>query len=431
VPDRMHPTLRQLATANPAPTVELSDALAMLPEVRALIAASWPSPAELPRERSRRRLLAVAIALGVVGAVIFGGPALGIGLPGLDFWHASKAPSKVVRDFATLGTGAPAGMDPEVVSGEARQVETVQLSRGQHTLWVAPTTSGGYCLTWSGFGGGCDRLGTFPLTVFWHSGAAGGSALVSGTISSRYADSVAIRFVDGRVVQPPVVWVSEPINQGFFIYEFDSAELQNDHRVSSIAALDRAGQLVTRESAPDTPGAYPIAPPVDAVTSQKQALIVVSTAAGAATVYRAPTRYDGFCAWLNIEGSDIPFAPCQPSGYDWGDGFTSTSYATHNAVLFLGTAGDRYHEIDLIYADGQTSRITPKQHLFLFSIPREHLTHGHQAVAAEARDLAGAVIPNTRFSVPSDGACHGVLPLATGETCADAQNPNPSTEARP
>ena len=46
-------------------------------------------------------------------------------------------------------------MDPGIVPNAARKVTVVTLSDGPHTLWVAPTKSGGFCETWTGLWGGC------------------------------------------------------------------------------------------------------------------------------------------------------------------------------------------------------------------------------------------------------------------------------------
>ena len=121
-------------------------------------------------DRGRRRaprLRLVLAALALVVAFVLVAPALGIDLPVLDFWKAEKAPPRVVEDFRSLTEGAPTGMDPEALSGEARKVTTAVLSDGPHTLWVAPTRAGGFCLTWTNASGGCDRLGTVPLSVTW------------------------------------------------------------------------------------------------------------------------------------------------------------------------------------------------------------------------------------------------------------------------
>jgi hypothetical protein len=164
---------------------------------------------------SRLRLALTALALAV--AFVLVAPALGLDLPALDFWKAEKAPPRVVEDFDSLSEGAPAGMDPGAVSGEARKVTTVVLDDGPHTLWVAPTRSGGFCVNWTKAGGGCDKLGTIPLSVSWSArgpirvGSGGvpdvsstSFTRLSGHVNADYAEAVEIRFVDGDVVLPDI-----------------------------------------------------------------------------------------------------------------------------------------------------------------------------------------------------------------------------------
>jgi hypothetical protein len=53
-------------------------------------------------------------------------------------------------------------MATDVIPNETRKVATF----GKATLWVAPTRQGGFCFDLGGQGG-CDRLGTVPLSISW------------------------------------------------------------------------------------------------------------------------------------------------------------------------------------------------------------------------------------------------------------------------
>ena len=149
----------------------LAEGLAKLVPLDESAWGDWSDVERRVNARSGRRraprLRLVLAALALVVAFVLVAPALGIDLPVLDFWTAEKAPPRVVEDFRSLTEGAPAGMDPEALSGEARKVTTAMLSDGPHTLWVAPARAGGFCLLWTNASGGCDRLGTVPLSVTW------------------------------------------------------------------------------------------------------------------------------------------------------------------------------------------------------------------------------------------------------------------------
>src|SRR5439155_17700368 len=111
-----------------------------------------------------RRRLGLVLAGMVVLVLLITGVAFTFGLPVLDFGQAEKAPpeSRVVKNFALLDQGAPRGMATDVIPNETRKVATF----GDETLWVAPTSQGGFCTDLGGEGG-CDRLGTVPLNVSW------------------------------------------------------------------------------------------------------------------------------------------------------------------------------------------------------------------------------------------------------------------------
>jgi len=136
-------TMERLSAANPVP-----------PSAREWIARDFGldsiKPTCEPQTTNTRTALAIAAAtLALLAATaLLVAPALGLGIPGIDFFQAEKAPPEVVKQFADLAVGAPAGMDPQAIPGETRKVAVVTLSDGPHTLWVAPTKAGGLCEAW-------------------------------------------------------------------------------------------------------------------------------------------------------------------------------------------------------------------------------------------------------------------------------------------
>ena len=213
----------------------------------AQLQAANPVPIE-PESAWHRSAIRIALALAALAvAFLLVAPAVGVRVPILDFWSAEKAPPKVVEEFESLAVGAPAGMDPEAIPGEARRV---RLASGS-TVWVAPTRAGGFCTEH-----GCDKLGTFPLEITW---AASGPLpsregglhplmtdfdLLDGSANSRYVDTVEIRFRDGGVDRPKLTWVSEPIHHGFFEYRVPLAHRRPGHEISAVVGLDADGRVV-------------------------------------------------------------------------------------------------------------------------------------------------------------------------------------------
>jgi hypothetical protein len=382
-----------------------------------------PVPTSPKRGRvSRLRLALTALALAV--AFVLVAPALGLDLPALDFWKAEKAPPRVVEDFESLAEGAPAGMDPGAVPGEARKVTTVVLDDGPHTLWVAPTRSGGFCVNWTKAGGGCDRLGTVPLSVSW---SARGPTRVdssgvpdvtptsftrlSGHVSADYAEAVEIRFVDGDVVRPDVTWVSEPINAGFFIYEIPEARRVPGHEIGAVVALDGEGNIVAEDRG--RPQHSTGEPPTEAVLQERESAVRIETRQGEAIVWQAPTRYEGRCAWLEFAGRSLAFVPCMPKGYPYG-AFSFRFVPTESNVLLVGWVEERVASVELRFADSDRVVVHPERGFVLYELPLEHLVRGHEASSIISRDVLGRAL-HPAFEVGDLGgsrfACLAPLPL--------------------
>lgn len=425
-----------LRAANPVPRTELTRLSAQLESDGGAVSiwARMHPPEALPAPPRRRRgirLLLAAVIL-LVGALLVA-PTFGLPLPALNFFQAEKAPPRIVHSFESFGVGAPPGMDPNVIAGQAREVTTVHAGDGAHTLWVAPTKQGGLCLEWTDGGGGCDTLGQFPLEVTWSSAgpfqlthgqrprphrrpSAEELTSASGFIHSRYADSVEIRFEDGDVVRPRLVWVSAPIDAGFFFYDIPQEHRKSGHAIASVVALDDKGELVTQQGAArdlrDVNGL-----PADALVAEKTAAGRIETRQGPATVWEAPTRYEGHCWWFELEGRALPVAPCLPHGYAVAP-LAVRLLATENDVLLLGVSSG-FKTMEIRYADGDRDRVPVDNGVVLFEIPSQHLIPGHQATELAGLDDSGHVGVHFPAEVGLS-SCFGALPLtrpASGPEC--------------
>jgi hypothetical protein len=365
-----------------------------------LLREANPVPGVMPGRRSlpvaRIALVAVLAVLVVVGA----GPALGLHLPALDFGKAEKAPAPIERDFATLSAGAPKGMDPGVIAGETRRVTTVRLSDGPHTLWVAPTRAGGLCELWTGWGGGCDKLGTVPLSVTW--GGIRDIQVVGGFVRARWSRSVQIERDDGTTVTPPLVWVSDPIGVGFYLYE-----LPPGRTAVAVRALDPDGNVVTETR----PGGATTTALLDALQDEKRKAFVLETSRGPATVWIAPTRYDGRCFWLEFEDKVFPVRRCAPKGYEHETGIGARFVRTADAVLLLAWVGDGVDSAELTFTDGDSLVARAQDNVMLAEVPEEHFALGHEL--AHVRYLApdGSLIVDIPSSPDAAAPCSTITPL--------------------
>ena len=380
--------------------------------------------------RSRRQRLALAALAGVpILIALLVAPAFGLGRGVLPFFGAEKAPQPVVLDFTSLfSTGAPPGMDPGVIASETRKVGVWQFEGKVHTLWVAPTREGGFCFEWTQAAGGCDRYGTVPVSA---TGAfapmrvqPGGDTQarlengipiwVAGYVRAKYAAAAEIRFEDGSVVRPELTWVSEPIGAGFFAYDIPSSQGAIGHRAVSVVAVDADGEHV----ATDYLGAGGLRDPLaDAVIADRHAEVELETAHGAATLYAAPTRYDGRCAFVEFEGKRVSVYPCLPARYGF-DNLAVRIVPTPDDVLIAGALPEKVASVELGFADGDSVTLHPHGYL-LYEVPASHLVRSAMLARIVERDASGKPIgpPAPPLGLPDEQPCYRALPLPPDTHC--------------
>jgi hypothetical protein len=197
-----------------------------------------------------RFVLAVAAA---AAAVVAAAPAFGLGGKLVRiFERAEPAPAPIERSFAGLDAGAPPGLATGVVASQTRKI----VLPGNVALWIAPTRRGGFCLFVEGGGGQCD---TARALKFWPTFSIGGDfshqgviengpVLIDGSTTLNDAASVEVQFEDGSSVTIPVVWVSAPIDAGFFGFEVPAAHLRVGARPTLLILRDANGNELRRDS---------------------------------------------------------------------------------------------------------------------------------------------------------------------------------------
>jgi hypothetical protein len=241
------PELTDLRAANPVSLDDarrLADALHL--HSRVLSAGNEPIASRAARPARRRVVVLVLAAAAVLAAILVATPAWALVRDVLPFWNQPTAPPSVQVQFWSLNAGAPRGMSPNAVAGETREVGRFTFGGFTRTLWVSPARNGGFCSLWlPQGGGGCSTAGR-PLST----GAllrGGVPEWITGDAIAPVSD-VVIRFSDGTLVHPRIVWVSAPIDAGFFAYDVPASEQTSQAHVASIAAYDGNGLLVTRQT---------------------------------------------------------------------------------------------------------------------------------------------------------------------------------------
>lgn len=304
--------------------------------------------------RVRGRIVAVAFATAVL--VLAVPTALAIAFGRIDFGSSDPAPEAVVAEFATLDTAAPPDMAPQVDARQTRSVRTVTAGGVRYPLYVAPTRTGGFCYQWSGSFGGCDRLGTTPLSVSW------GQRLVGGHVAAAYVDSVEVVLASGDRRPAEITWVSKPIDNGFFLFDPGSA----DHVVAVVAIAD--GRELTRQQ-PHRP-ALTTSPPALADLERAKEEVRIETPDGAASILAAPSRVGGRCYWIVLGGKTFSFWSsdgCLPAGYEV-DRPAVRFLRTGSRTVIASVSNDEYTELEIVLDSGRVSRV-PLRSFALASVP--------------------------------------------------------------
>jgi hypothetical protein len=247
------PELAELRRANPVSlddARDLAEALDLRPQVLAHRVASPAGPDVRP---ARRRVPLVGLAAAaLVVAILAATPAWALVRQVLPFWNQPTAPQSVRVQFSSLNLGAPPGMSPRAMSGQTREVGRFTFGGLHRTLWVAPAKNGGFCSLWlPGGGGGCSTSG-LPLGT----GAlldGGVPAWITGDAIAPIVNDVVIRFSDGSTVHPRIIWVSAPIDAGFFAYDVPASERSSRDHLTAVDAYDSHGRLVRHETFMDGP----------------------------------------------------------------------------------------------------------------------------------------------------------------------------------
>ena len=203
-----------------------------------------------------RRVLVLVASITLLLVILFATPAFGIlsdWVGRRDFLFRGKtAPLETKVYFADLSLGQPSWADPRALASQTRKVGVFRSSGQDHTLYVAPTRKGGFCTLFTGVGGGCwsprptaweypDAKGAInPYLLNISFDDVGGD--VSGVIFAKDAASLTINYVDGTSEQIPFVFVSKPIDAGFFLHGF----ALDSYAVVTVNLRDSGGRLLAR-----------------------------------------------------------------------------------------------------------------------------------------------------------------------------------------
>jgi hypothetical protein len=373
---------------------------------------------------------AVAVAVGVAA------PALGLHRTVLDWFSAEPAPERVQLEFARLGVGAPPGMAPGVIPNSARKVMEVRQDDKEHVLWVAPTAAGGFCYRWTGLFGGCrsermpppvrprprptSDVEPFLLGVTWTSGGDGIATNIGGNVIAQKAERLVVDYADGAQTDVPVVWVSPPIDAGFFLFFVPEAHRVRGAQVTALTAVDADGEVVARqtfrlvrpedvERPVELPDGNMVSLPPRADVERARKLFDFDAEDGTRVwLWVVPTKDGGRCWAFNRGGG------CPPASYEQEIPMAAGLASGASPVLFNGQVTDEVVAVELRYEDGAVERLQPVEGFVLHEIGSAHYERGHRLETALALSADGEVLIRQPFRTDSPGVYPCEQPVDIG-----------------
>lgn len=380
--------------------------------------------------RSVRRVVLVAASLLL--AVVLSAPALGWPRTILDWLDAEEASSEAKLDFARLGIGAPAEYELGVEHEQARKVTTVARGSKSYALSVAPTKSGGFCFWWKDLTASCRQerrppayqerssrdLATFRLGTIWEPDARGVMQSIAGNLIGDDIDQLSAVYADGSRETIPVVWVSAPINAGFYLYFVPDEHRVPGKHLTELLATDADGDAVARQTFALTPASELERPvqlpdglrttlPAKAIVSKATKLIDFEASNGRpVTLWEMPTTEGGVC-YVQTRGSGCP---PRPLDIPLAGGMHGGSVP----VLYSGQTRADVAEVLLRFEDGTERRITPTRGYVLVEISPRNYERGRRLTESLALDASGNVLVRSPFDPSRSGVYPCEKPIDQG-----------------
>jgi len=351
--------------------------------------------------RGGRLWLAFPLAAALAALVV--GSAFAFYHEVVDFFSAEPAPERIVVDFGKMRAHASVGLGPDVIPGEARKITPVAIEGKPRALYVAPTSDGGFCWRWH-YVGSCGR--TRPdqpsLGGGWLESEHGGPAQISGHLLDSDIRRLELEYEDGVRTEIPFVWVTAPIDAGFYLFEVPPEQLPAGRRAAVLRALDENGDEIARQEYPYSDRNWEDGPdglPRIADRTQKQTLFDFRDHRGTRwTLVVAPAPSERLCYAYNFGGGCLsPKFPAIIGAMGVRGG---------NVVDICCAVAEGVAKIALSYQDGTQTELTPVDGFLLYVIPPEHYRPGHRLeqiawLDGEGREIASRVLqPNQRGVYP-------------------------------
>jgi hypothetical protein len=349
--------------------------------------------------------LAIVSAFGLVIAAAYA-----LGHPIVDFKTAPKGPRAVVNDFGSLKVGAPPGMAiGGLLPEEARRITSVLIDGKRHVLWIAPTKQGGYCDHWSGLIAECRADPQTVKRILFsrlYSARQGEPErlVVGGSFVQSNATRLELVYQDGVAAEVPFVWVTEPIDAGFYLFQVPRSHWAAGRGPKGVRLFDEHGHLLASESTP-YPGPHadsnlnlhklagypPLSVPTGAIWSKRRQLFDLYADDGAHIgLWVAPSSSGRTCFWSNQTSA------CPPSDREKHPRALQLGFSGGAHVTICCNVRSDVSRVVARFEDGDRIELTPRESYLVWPIPSQHYPPGHRLEELIAFDAAGRRLGNER-----------------------------------
>ena len=364
------------------------------------------------RAKGARRQRSLYLLVALVGLIVVGvASAYALGHPVVDFSSAEPGSQKVIDDAGSMEVGAPPGMAPGVIPEQARKIPGLFVDGKPYQLWVTPTKSGGFCTNHECIPDRSTLNGRVYVGMTGNQSFTGVSQ-IGGAFVDPNGDRLELSYADGTTAEIPFVWVTAPIDAGFYVFDIPKEHQVAAARPTRVTLLDSKGKELIRGEVADLsrefanmpvehslPGFPHLEVPPDAIWSKRRQLFDLRADNGSRIgLWVSPSSYGGTCVWSShgSSGCDprdrrarlaykVPPLNLQISeGADFAGG---PEYVTLGNQVGAGV-----ERVEARFEDGEIAELYPRETYLVWPIPSRHYALGHRLNELVGYDAAGRVI---------------------------------------
>jgi hypothetical protein len=202
-----------------------------------------------------------------------------------------------------------------------------------------------------------------------------------------------ILYEDGRRDDVRLVWVSPPIDAGFFLFETPSEHRRVGHRAKALVALDDEGKEVGRQTFPFFDRRW---------DSGQDGLPKIADRSGKRTLF--DFHDDNGQRWTLVTAPAPGKRVCW--AYNRGGGCVSPKFPPVVGAMNVNVCcavAPEVATVELRYEDGTQTKLKPVDGFLLYVIPPEHYAAGHRLESLAWLNANGRETAVRRFDTKRPG----------------------------